>query len=276
MDIIEIERSLIKRYRAKIFRPFTRALQEYKLIEDNDCIGVCISGGKDSFVLAKLMQEIQRHGKQPFQLKFLVMDPGYTKESMEELRKNASILGIPVIIKKSNVFMVAEKIGKENPCYFCASMRRGFLYQFAKEEGCNKIALGHHFDDVIETTLMNIFYAGSFKTMVPKLVSDNFAEMELIRPMVFVREKDIQNYMNYIDVNALSCGCEVERKQMDSKRREMKRLISELKKTFTDVDKCIYKAAENVNIDRVLGYKQEGKAYKYIDYYKNITKAEED
>lgn len=274
MEVREIERAILKRYRAKIFRPFTRALQEYNLIEDYDRIAVCISGGKDSFTLAKLMQEIQRHGKQPFELKFLVMDPGYSKENLDKLRENAEILGIPVQIRKSNVFQVAQKLGKESPCYFCASMRRGFLYQFAKDEGCNKIALGHHFDDVIETTLMNIFYAGNFKTMVPKLKAENFQDMELIRPMVFVKEKDIQNFMNYIEMYPMSCGCEVERKQLDSKRREMKQLIANLKKNFKDVDKCIYKSAENVNLDRVLGYKQKGKDYKYIDYYQNLTSDE--
>lgn len=271
MDVKEIERAILKRYRAKIFRPFTRALQEYKLIEDHDKIAVCISGGKDSFTLAKLMQEIHRHGKQPFELKFLVMDPGYSKENMEKLKENARTLGIPIQIRKSNVFQVAQKLGKESPCYFCASMRRGFLYQFAKDEGCNKIALGHHFDDVIETTLMNIFYAGSFKTMVPKLKAENFEGMELIRPMVFVKEKDITNFMNYIEMYPMSCGCEVERKQLDSKRREMKQLIASLKKNFKDVDKCIYKSAENVNLDRVLGYKQKGNDYKYIDYYQDLT-----
>lgn len=274
MEVREIERAILKRYRAKLFRPFTRALQEYNLIGDHDRIAVCISGGKDSFTLAKLMQEIQRHGKQPFELKFLVMDPGYSKENMDKLKENAEILGIPIQIRKSNVFQVAQKIGKESPCYFCASMRRGFLYQFAKDEGCNKIALGHHFDDVIETTLMNIFYAGSFKTMVPKLKAENFQNMELIRPMVFVKEKDIQNFMNYIEMYPMSCGCEVERKQLDSKRREMKKLIANLKKNFKDVDKCIYKSAENVNLDRVLGYKQKGKDYKYIDYYQNLTSDE--
>lgn len=274
MEIKEIERAILKRYRAKIFRPFTRALQEYKLIEDHDRIAVCISGGKDSFTLAKLMQEIQRHGKQPFELKFLVMDPGYSQENIEKLKENAAILGIPIQIRKSNVFQIAQKLGKESPCYFCASMRRGFLYQFAKDEGCNKIALGHHFDDVIETTLMNIFYAGSFKTMVPKLKAENFQAMELIRPMVFVKEKDIQNFMNYIEMYPMSCGCEVERKQFNSKRREMKQLIAGLKKNFKDVDKCIYKSAENVNLDRVLGYKQKGKEYKYIDYYQELTSEE--
>lgn len=274
MEIKEIERAILKRYRAKIFRPFTRALQEYKLIEDHDRIAVCISGGKDSFTLAKLMQEIQRHGKQPFELKFLVMDPGYSQENIEKLKENAAILGIPIQIRKSNVFQIAQKLGKESPCYFCASMRRGFLYQFAKDEGCNKIALGHHFDDVIETTLMNIFYAGSFKTMVPKLKAENFQDMELIRPMVFVKEKDIQNFMNYIEMYPMSCGCEVERKQFNSKRREMKQLIAGLKKNFKDVDKCIYKSAENVNLDRVLGYKQKGKEYKYIDYYQELTSEE--
>lgn len=266
MNIDKIEHALITRYRAKLYRPFTKAVQEYDLISEGDCIAVCLSGGKDSFVLAKLLQELQRHGQKRFELKFLVMDPGYTKDNLERLKENSRKLGIPIIIKQSNIFEVSQKMS-QNPCYLCAKMRRGFLYRFAQDEGCNKIALGHHFDDVIETTLLNIFYAGCFKTMVPKVKAENFENMELIRPMVYIRETDIVNYMRFSEVDALSCGCVVEQRGDSSKRKEIKKLISNLKENFKDVEKCIYRSAENVNLNRILGYKYNDEKFTFLDMY---------
>lgn len=266
MEIQEIERAIITRYRNKLYRPFIRALQEYELIKDGDCIGVCMSGGKDSFVLAKLLQILQRHSHTKFDVKFLVMDPGYTKENVAQIKENAEILGIDIIIKESNIFTISQKLS-EKPCYLCAKMRRGFLYQFAKEQGCNKIALGHHFDDVIETILLNIFYAGNFKTMVPKLKAENFPGMELIRPLVYVREKDIITFMNYCDITAMSCGCPVEQNKVDSKRKEIKNLIANLKKQYKNIEMNIYKSAQNVNLDRLLGYKLNNRKHFFLDWY---------
>lgn len=266
MNIEEIERGLITRYRSKLYRPFTKAIQEYDLISEGDCIGVCLSGGKDSFVLAKLLQELQRHGQKNFDLKFLVMDPGYTDINLINLKENSRKLGIPIMIKQSNIFEVSQRMSK-NPCYLCAKMRRGFLYSFAAEQGCNKIALGHHFDDVIETTLLNIFYAGCFKTMVPKIKAENFENMELIRPMMYVREQHIINYMKFCEIDAMSCGCAVEQSGDSSKRKEIKKLIANLKEDFKDIEKCIYRSAENVNLNRILGYKYNDEKITYIDMY---------
>lgn len=267
MNLSDMERALIKRYRSKLYRPFVEAIDEYKLIKPNDCIGVCISGGKDSFVMAKLFQEIKRHGKIPFELKFLVMNPGYNEENLISLKNNAEKLGIPIKIKDSNVFSVAYEYGKENPCYLCARMRRGFLYDFALEEGCNKIALGHHFNDVIETTLLNLLYCGEIKTMLPKLKSTNHPGMELIRPMVKIEEKDIKNYMNYCEIEPMACGCKVATGQVDSKRKEMKELVKSLKNNYSIADKCIYKAMENINLECILGYKKGNNRHSFLDDY---------
>jgi tRNA(Ile)-lysidine synthase TilS/MesJ len=267
MNIEDIDRALTKRYRAKLFSPFIKAIQEYKLLSDGDIIGVCLSGGKDSFVLAKLFQELLKHGKMNLTVKFLVMDPGFHKENLDKLKENAEKLGIPIIIKESDILRITEKHGGDQPCYLCARMRRGFLYKFAQSEGCNKIALGHHFNDVIETTMLNILYAGNYKTMVPKIKSKNYQGMELIRPMVFVQEKDIINYMKYCGIEAMNCGCKVASGQTSSKRKEIKQLIANLKKNFKDVDKSIYRSAENVNLNCLLGWQFNDKKSSFLDFY---------
>lgn len=267
MNIQEIERALIKTYRTRVYRPFVEALDEYELIKPNDKIAVCISGGKDSLVMAKLFQEVKRHGKIDFEVKFLVMNPGYNEENLEALKKNAAILGIPIKIKDSNVFDVAYDYGGENPCYLCARMRRGFLYDYAKEEGCNKIALGHHFNDVIETTLLNMIYCGEIKTMLPKLKSTNHPGMELIRPMVKIQEKDIINYMKFCEIEPMACGCKVASGIIDSKRKEMKELVKSLKEKYPIADKCIYKSLDNINLECVLGYKKGQNKYSFLDDY---------
>lgn len=268
MTIQEIEKALIKRYRNKIYNQFIKAINEYDLLKDGDTIAVCISGGKDSFVLAKLFQEYCRYGKYKINAKYIVMDPGFNKQNLDNLITNSEKLGIPIKIKKSNIFKVASNHGGENPCYLCARMRRGFLYQFAKEEGCNKIALGHHFNDVIETTLLNVFYGGTFKTMLPKLKAENFSDMELIRPLYFVEEKNIINYMNYCEVVAMNCGCEVASGALSSKRREIKQLIAKMKENYKDVEKSIFQSANNINLDCVLGWVKNNKKTNFNDIYK--------
>ena len=267
MNSVEMERALIKRYRTKIFSPFCKAINDYDLIQENDKIAVCMSGGKDSFVLAKLFQELKKHGKINFEVKFLVMNPGFNKENLDRLIENAEKMNIPIKIKESNVFKVSQLLGEGQPCYLCAKMRRGFLYDFAKEEGCNKIALGHHFNDVIETTLLNLFYAGTFKTMVPKLKSTNHPGMELIRPMVYIKENEIKNYIQYCEIEAMNRGCPVASGELPSKRKEIKKLIAELKKDFKDLDKCIYGSAENVNLNCVMGWTHKDKKYSFLDFY---------
>ena len=276
MNIIEIERAILKRYRAKLYRPFVKAVNDYDLVKSGDKIAVCMSGGKDSFVLAKLFQEMKRHGKIDFDVKFLVMNPGFNEINLLTLKKNAEILGIPIIIKDSDIFRVAYEYGKGQPCYLCAKMRRGFLYDFAKEQGCNKIALGHHFDDIIETTLLNVLYSGTFKTMPPKLKSTNHPGMELIRPMAYVHEKDIINYMNFCGIQAMNCGCAIASGELPSKRRMIKNLIKELKKDYKDIDKNIFSSAENVNLNCVLGWTKGETKHTFLEDYDKNDYIEED
>lgn len=264
----EIERSLITTYRKDIFKPFVKAINEYLLIEPGDKIAVAISGGKDSLILAKLLQELKRHNKIPFELKFISMDPGFLNENRVALEKNCQALNIPIEIKESNTFRVIEKIAKEHPCYMCARMRRGFLYKHAQDLGCNKLALGHHFDDVIETTLLSMFYNGQFKTMVPKLHAENFEGLELIRPLLLVKEKDIIRWVKYAGINAMNCGCTVTAEKTASKRREVKELIKTLKKLNPDIDQAIFTSATNVNIDAILGYYQGENKIHFNDLYK--------
>lgn len=272
MNITEIERALIKRYRSKLYRPFVQAINDFELINEKDHIAVCMSGGKDSFVLAKLFQELKRHGKINFEVSYLVMNPGFNQINLETLKKNAEILDIPIIISSSNIFKVSQDLGKEKPCYLCAKMRRGFLYDFAKANGCNKIALGHHFDDIIETTLLNVFYAGTFKTMPPKLKSTNHPGMELIRPMAYIHEKDIKTYIDYCEIKPMNCGCSVASGQLDSKRKDMKKLIAELKEDYKEIDKNIFNSALNVNLNCVLGWIKEDKKYSFLDEYNKNEK----
>ncbi len=266
----EIERSIIKKYRKDIWSKFVKAVSEYKLIEENDNIMVCISGGKDSFLLAKCIQELQRHGKFKFDAHFVVMDPGYNEYNREMIEKNASILDVPVEIFESDIFSVVENI-TTSPCYMCARMRRGCLYNHAKELGCNKIALGHHFNDVIETSLLAMFYSSEIKTMMPKLHSDNFPGLQLIRPLFLVKEDDIIAWKNFNKLTFVNCACrfteDCEKNETDSKRLEMKNLIKELKKVNENVDNNIFKALDNINLDCVLGYKKNREYTSFLDTY---------
>lgn len=268
----EIERSIIKKYRKQIWAPFVRAIKDYELISDGDKIAVCMSGGKDSFLLAKCMQEIQKHGKMKFELTFLVMDPGYTEKNREQIVSNAKKMNIPIQIFTSNIFKVVTKETEGNPCYLCARMRRGFLYDQAQKLGCNKIALGHHLDDVLETTLLNIFYGGEVKTMLPKLYSKNFRGMELIRPLYYVKEKDIISFKNYHHLTFLNCACkfteEVQNKEELSKRREMKKLINYFRKVNKHIESNLFRCIDNVNLNSILGYRKDGKKYSFLDHYK--------
>lgn len=262
LRVDEIERSIITNFRKDIYSPFSKAVRSYKLINENDKIAVCISGGKDSMLLAKLMQEFQKHGKYHFDLEFIVMDPGYDKENLQKIKDNASTLNIPINIFKSDIFEVSEKLNETHPCYMCARMRRGFLYKKAQELGCNKIALGHHFDDVIETILLSIFYGGEFKSMPPKLKSLNFKDMELIRPLYLIREKDIIRWAKYNNLEFINCACKFtkdNKTQNTSKRKEIKQLISKLKETNPNIEYNIFKSTENVNIETLLGYKKNNK-----------------
>ena len=268
MNVKDIEKSIIKKFRKEIWSNFVKAIKDYKLISDNDKIAVCISGGKDSFLLAKCMQEILKHGKMKFELEFIVMDPGYKKEHLDNIVRNAEILDIPINIFKTDIFEVSNFLNNEKPCYMCARMRRGYLYNFAKELGCNKIALGHHFDDVIETTLLSIFYSAEFKTMMPKLHSDNFEGMELIRPLYLVKEKDIIAWVNYNHLEFINCACKfTEKNAIEGKRQEIKNLISELRNKSKYIDQNIFKSTENVNLNTILGYYKNDEKYNFLDDY---------
>lgn len=267
LDLKEIERSIIKKYRKKIWGPFVKAINEYELVKENDKIAVCISGGKDSFLLAKLFQELKKHGKISFELEFIAMDPGFHKENRDNMIKNSEHLGIDLKIFESKIFDIVDEMSAEFPCYLCARMRRGALYNYAQDLGCNKIALGHHFDDVIETTLMNVLYGGTFKTMMPKLRAQNFENMELIRPMTLIKEKDIISFTNYSRLKFMDCGCEVAAGKIASTRSDIKDLIEDYRKIFPDVDKSIFAAGCNVNMDAIIGYSKNNKKYSFIDEY---------
>ena len=266
-----IERSIITKYRKDIWRNFVKAVSDYNLIEENDKIMVCISGGKDSFLLAKCMEEIQKHGKFPFEIRYVVMDPGYNEYNKQMIIDNAKTLNVPIEIFESDIFDVVEKIDK-SPCYMCARMRRGYLYSKAKELGCNKIALGHHFDDVIETTLLSIFYGSEVKTMMPKLHSDNFEGLELIRPLYLVKEKDIISWRNHNELTFINCACRFTEgcsliDDGTSKRKEMKELINKLRKNNPDIDHNIFTSMSNVNLNCVLGYKKGEEKINFLDEY---------
>lgn len=263
----EIERSIVKRYRKKIWTKFVKAVKQYNLIEEGDKIAVAISGGKDSLLMAKLFQEIQKHGQIKFDLEFIAMDPGYHEQIRELLIDNCNYLNIPIHIYESGIFKVIDEKASEYPCYLCARMRRGSLYAKAQELGCNKLALGHHYNDVIETTLLNILYAGNFKTMLPKLKSKNFEGLELIRPMYFIEEDYIKKFINYSGIWPLNCACMVAAKKVGNKRFEIKDLIKQLKENFDGVDKSIFKAAENVSMDSILGWEKDGVKHSYLDFY---------
>ena len=268
----EIERSIIKKFRRDIYSKFIRAVKDYKLINENDNIMVCISGGKDSFLLAKCVQELERHGNVKFKAHYVVMNPGYNEINEKKIKENAEILNIPIEIFKSDIFDVVSTFDLKTSCYMCAKMRRGFLYNKAKELGCNKIALGHHFNDVIETTLLSMFYGAEIKTMLPKLHSDNFPGLELIRPLYLVREEAIISWKNFNELNFINCACRFTEacsieNESDSKRLEMKMLIKELLKKNKDADYNIFKALDNVNLNCILGTKKDGIYKSFLDDY---------
>lgn len=265
----EIEKSIIKKYRKEIWSKFVRAIETYELIKANDKIAVCISGGKDSFLLAKCMQELKRHGRVNFELEFIVMNPGYTETNLKKIQENAKILNIPITIFDSNIFNVVTTQTSGNPCYLCARMRRGYLYSKAQELGCNKIALGHHYDDVIETIMLSILYGAEYKTMMPKLHSDNFENMELIRPLYLVREQSIITWKNANNLEFLNCACkfteDVENKEIVSKRKEIKQLI----KSFNNknIENNIFKSSENINMNTIIGYHKGKEKFSFLDSY---------
>ena len=274
------ERSLIKTYRKSIWNPFIAAVKRYELIEPGDKIAVCISGGKDSVALAKLMQELQRHTAQPFELVFMVMDPGYNSENRKLIEDNAALLGIPITIFDSDIFDVTVSVEK-NPCYLCARMRRGFLYAKAQELGCNKIALGHHFSDVIETTVMGLFYGGQLQAMPPKLRSKNFPGMELIRPLYCVHEDAVIAWKNYNHLQFLQCACRFTEHcatcggDKPSKRDEMKELIAQFRKTSDVIESNIFNSVRNINLRTVIGYHKDDWEYNFLDDYDKYRKEEE-
>ncbi len=268
----KIERSITKKYRKSVWNKFIRAVKQYELIDENDKIAVCISGGKDSMLLAKLMQLLQRYSDVPFELTYLVMDPGYNKENRKKIEDNAAMLNIPITIFETNIFETANNAEKY-PCYLCARMRRGHLYSQAKKLGCNKIALGHHFSDVIETTVMSMFYGAQLQGMIPKLHSTNFKGMELIRPLYCIHEDDIISWAEYSGLEFLRCACRFTEMQdrCDSneigKRLETKRLIKELKKTNPDIEKSIFNSLHLVHIDTFPGYKKDGERHTFLEDY---------
>ena len=271
MQLKDIERSIITTYRKKIWVPFIKAVNDYKLINENDKIAVCISGGKDSFLLAKCMQEIKKHGKINFDLEFIVMNPGYNDKNLKKIYENAEKLEIPIHVFDSNIFNTVDEISKESPCYLCARMRRGNLYAKAKELGCNKIALGHHFDDVIETILLSIIYGGEMKTMMPKLHSTNFEGMELIRPLYYVKEQFIINWAKNSELEFLNCACKFTEKselENNSKRKEIKTLINHFRTINPYIETNILKSSKNVNIDALIELKREdGTRINFLDRY---------
>ena len=273
-DVCEhVELSIRKKFKKKIWSKFTKAVREYELVKEGDRIAVCISGGKDSMLMAKLFQELKRHNKFNFEVKFLVMDPGYSPENRKVIEENARKMKIPIQIFESNIFESVFEIEK-SPCYICARMRRGYLYNFAQQMGCNKIALGHHYDDVIETILMGMLYSAQVQTMMPKLHSTNFEGMELIRPMYLIREDDIKAWRDYNDLHFIQCACKFtdtcttcNNEENQSKRMEITKLIAELKKTNPFVEGNIFKSVENVNLDTVVGYKAKGVRHNFLDTY---------
>lgn len=249
---LEVERSIIKTYRKHIWAPFIRALKEYNLLEENDHICVCMSGGKDSFLMAKLFQELHRHSDFNFNVEFLVMDPGYKEEVRQRILANLELLKIDAHIVKTDIFKITEIMGGK-PCFLCARMRRGVLYKEAIKLGCNKIALGHHFDDAVETTLLSMFYNGKLQVMPPKVVSDNYEGMELIRPLYQIEEKDILNWVKYNNLEFIDCACKFTEKKQDSKRQEIKELVKELKKINPIIPQNIFKAPFNCNVGTMMG-----------------------
>lgn len=267
----EIERSIIRKFRKDIWSKFIKAVINYQLINENDKIMVCISGGKDSFLLAKCIEELKKHSKIKFEACYVCMNPGYSKKNEDLIIENAKTMNVPLQMFESDIFDIVSKVEK-SPCYLCARMRRGCLYNKAKELGCNKIALGHHFDDVIETTLLSMFYGAEIKTMMPKLHSENFEGLELIRPMYYIKEDDIIAWAKYNDLYFLNCACKfTEENQIDknssSKRLEIKKLIKDMKKINPNIDYNIFKSLDNINLNCVLGTKKNGEYESFLNHY---------
>ncbi|MDY2725538.1 ATP-binding protein [Anaerostipes faecalis] len=270
----DIEKSIQKKFKKKLFSRFAKAINRYELVKENDKIAVCISGGKDSMLMAKLFQELKRHNKFPFEVEYLVMDPGYSEANRKVIENNAKLLNIPITIFESDIFDAVYEIEK-SPCYLCARMRRGYLYSKAKELGCNKIALGHHYDDVIETILMGMLYGGQVQTMMPKLHSTNFEGMELIRPLYLIREEDIKHWRDYNNLHFIQCACRFTDTcttcrsdgSSVSKRMEIKRMIADMKKTNPFVESNIFKSVENVNLSTIVAYKENGIKHHFLDDY---------
>ena len=267
----EIERSIIKKYRKEVWAKFVKACKEYELINEGDKVMVCISGGKDSFLLAKCVEELQKHGGVKFDAFYVCMNPGYNDANKEMILNNAKKLNINLEMFDSDIFDVANMLNEKSPCYMCARMRRGYLYNKAKELGCNKIALGHHFDDVIETTLLSMFYGSEVKTMLPKLHSENYEGLELIRPLYLVKENNILGWVKYNNLKFINCACKFTEKVNGdinlSKRREMKELIKHLRSLNPDIDYNIFKSLDNVNLNCVLGFKKDGVYKSFMEDY---------
>lgn len=272
----EIERSITTTYKKKMWGKFIRAINEYELIEAGDKIAIAISGGKDSLILAKLFQELLKHKKVNFELEFIAMDPGYHKEIRALLEENCAYLGIPVKIYESGIFNVVDKIAKDYPCYMCARMRRGSLYEFAQSLGCNKLALGHHYNDVIETFMLNLFYEGSVKSMMPKLKAQNFENMEIIRPLYLIEEDYIKAWIQNAGIWPLNCACMVAAKKIGNKRYEIRELIKNLKKENDYIDKNIFKAQENIILSSVVGWKDFNEEKRnFLEFYDDLPSEEE-
>ena len=268
-----VEQSIRKKFRVSLMSKFIKALKTYQLVNEGDRVAVCISGGKDSMLMAKLFQELKRYSEVNFEVEYLVMDPGYNADNRRIIEDNARALGIPVTIFETDIFESVYNVEK-SPCYLCARMRRGYLYRFAQELGCNKIALGHHYDDVIETILMGMLHGAQIQSMMPKLHGTNFPGMELIRPLYLIREDDIKAWRDYNGLHFIQCACKFTDTcttcndgQNHSKRQETKELIRELKKSNPDVEKCIFKSVENVNLDTLIAYKQHGVRHHFLDSY---------
>ena len=265
----EIEKSILKKYRKYTWSKFIKAIKDYKLVEEGDKIAVAISGGKDSLLMAKMFQELKKHGQVNFELEFIAMDPGYHPDIRQLLIDNCEYLEIPIKLFDANIFEVADEIASDYPCYMCARMRRGALYNKAEELGCNKLALGHHFDDVIETTMLNLLCAGNFKTMLPKLNSTNFDGIQIIRPLYYIREESIIKFIQNSGIWPLNCACMVAAKKTGNKRYEIKDLIKSLGDNFQEVEKSIFRAAQNVYLDSVLGWEQDGKKHSFLEKFEN-------
>lgn len=267
ISLKEIERSIQKTYKIETFSKFLKALDEYNLIEDGDKIAVGMSGGKDSLLLAKMLQMLQRFSRVQFEVEYIAMDPGFRPNDRKKLEEICDYLEIPVRVFETNIFDVVSEVAKDSPCYLCARMRRGSLYGKAKELGCNKLALGHHFNDVIETIMLNVLWAGAYRSMLPKIKSQNFEGLELIRPLYLVEERDIIRWINNAGIVPMDEACPITKKEKDSQRSNIKALIENMKKTNPNVEKSIFKSSENVGIRSILGYIDEGERHSFLDEY---------